>query len=391
MILRKKWGRALLIVVSFLLVAAAVWYAARHAVYRPEATDDSGDEDGRWIDLAPEGIISANGSPVTSRMRLGSESGKVIVLFYGGGISINEYMAAHPFTSTDFFSEDGFYAADIQGIIPDLCDEGLGSRRADNPFRNWTLIVIPYTTADYHIGTTDYAYTDEDGNGQILHHHGYTNFRAIMDEASAYLDAETDELLIAGTSAGGFGASMLAGEIVEDYFPGAKHVTVCIDSAFQYYGDWETVAREIWGAPETITQIISSPNLVVDFLAELIDVYGDRLSCLYIGSVRDGSLTKYQAYLNGLAFDVDSGQGLLYMRDFSVMLRELRQTVPNIGVYLFDYLPYSDQWDQAFLTQHTILLTEPLFWPMTDGIRPVDWLMSAVEGDVADHGLELFE
>lgn len=373
-------------------IAAALFLAAIACLItlRQKEPSEQVTEPESWIELAPPGIVSADGSPVVSRMRLGSESDKVIILFYGGGISINEYTAAHPFTTTDFFDEDGFYAANIQGIIPELCSEGLGSSRTGNPFRNWTLIVIPYTTADYHIGTADYSYADEEGNKRILHHHGYTNYRALMDEAIQHLPDEIDELLIAGTSAGGFGASMLASEIIEDYVPAAKHITLCVDSAFQYYGEWESVAREIWGAPETITQNMSSPNIVVDFLTELNGLYGDRLTCLYIGSVRDGALTKYQAYLNGLDFDADSGQGRLYMRDFSVMLRELRQAVPDMGIYLFDYLPYSDQWDQAFLTQHTILLTEPLFWQMTDRIRPVDWLMDAVNGKVTSHGLELY-
>ena len=380
---RKRALRPLLVLLPFALLFTSSCGAAPQLEPTPET--------GEWFELAPEGIVSANGEPVTSRMRLGSETDKVIVLFYGGGISIDEYTAAHPYTTTDFFNEDGFYAPDIAGIIPDICDAGIGSRRGENPFRDWTLIVIPYATGDYHIGTADYSYIDDDGNEQILHHHGYTNYRALMDMASKYLDSEVNELLIAGSSAGGFGASMLAGELIEDYFPTANHVTLCVDSAFQYLGDWERVAREVWGAPEELVGHMRSPNLVVDFLSDLNDSYGDRLTCLYIGSVRDGSLTKYQAYLNGLEFDADSGQGLLYMRDFSVMLHELHQAVPDIGIYLFDYLPYSDQWDQAFLTQHTILMMEPVFWPMADGIRPVDWLMGAVMGDVADHGLELFE
>lgn len=369
-----------------LLAAALTWIALSREERAEPAEDAAG-----WLDLTPDGIVSANGTPVASRMKIGSESGKVIVLFYGGGLSIDAYTAARPFTTTEFLSEDGFYAPDTGGIIPNLCEEGLGSSRAENPFREWTLIVIPYTTADYHIGTADFAYTDEDGRERILHHHGYTNYRAIMDEASACLEAETEELLIAGTSAGGFGAAMLAGDLIEDYFPAAAHVTVCIDSAFQYFGAWESVAREIWGAPEKIVSRMRSPNLVVDFLADLQGTYGDRLTCVYIGSLRDGALTKYQSYLNGLAFDSDSGQGLFYMRDFSVMLRELRQAVPDIGIYLFDFLPYSDQPDQAFLTQHTILLTDPFFWPMADGVRPADWLMDAVKDAVRSHGVDLFD
>ena len=391
MIFRKRRVKISLAVTAVLLLAAAAYFAARYIMARTAASRVPEHESGEWFELAPDGLMTANGSSVTGRMRLGEERDKVLILFYGGGISIDEYTAAHPYTTTDFFNEDGFYAATAEGMIPDFCDDGIGSRREENPFRGWTQIVIPYTTADYHIGTTDYAYTDEDGSEQILHHHGYINYCAMMEEASRYLEGEPEELLIAGFSAGGFGAAMLAGDIVENWFPSAGHVTVCVDSAFQYYDEWKTVAEDVWGAPDELLSHMRSSNLVVDFLSDLKAEYDDRVTCLYIGSLRDGSLTKYQSYLNGMDFKAESDQGLLYMRDFGRMIRELQENVPDIGIYLFDFLPYSDQPEQRFLTQHTILVMEPFFWPMTDQVRPADWLMDAVSGTVSSHGTELYE
>ena len=387
--LQKKWIRIMLAALLALLAAAGIFFAVRYAIIRLANSHPSNLSSGKWYYLKPEGIVSANGTPVVSCIKLGEESDKVIVLFYGGGISIDEYTASHPFTTTDFINEEGLYAPDISGMIPDLCAAGLGSSGEENPFRDWSVIIIPYTTADYHIGTADYSYTDEDGNEQVLHHHGYTNFRAIMDEAIRYVDGPVSELLIAGTSAGGFGAVMLAEEIVEDYFPGAAHVTLCLDSACQYYSRWAEVAREVWGAPEKFTDVMRSDNLVVDFMSGLYQTYKDRMTFLYIGSVRDGSLAKYQTYLNGLGFYVNDRQGLFFARGLKDMLEELRDSVPGIGFYLFDYLPFSLKPNQLRLTQHTILVSPPVFWNLTDRVRPADWLMSAVQGDVQIRGLRL--
>lgn len=389
MLLRKKWVRILLLVLAALLLAAILYFAARYIMIRVATAHGPNHENGEWFELAPEGIVSANGTPVTSRMRLGEEREKVIVLFYGGGISIDEYTAAHPYTTTDFFSEDGFYAPDTIGMIPELCDAGIGSTQDDNPFKDWTIIILPYTTGDYHIGTADYAYTDEDGNEQILHHHGYTNFRALMDEAAQYIPGPVDELLIAGSSAGGFGAAMLAEEIIEDYFPSAEHVTLCIDSAFQHYDRWTEVASEVWGAPEGIVQKITTEDIIVGILADLYEAYGDRVTFLYVGSTLDGCLARYQAYLNGQGFTVNDQQGLLYARDLKTMLEMLREAVPDAGVFLFDFLPYSIKPNQLRLTQHTILITKTVFWRLTDRVSVIDWLADAVQGNVKNRGLRL--
>ena len=387
----KKKGIRIALVVLLAAAAAAVaaFFVNRYLMIRMANYHTPDYTAGEWFELDPGDIVSANGKPVTSRMRVGTESDKLIVLFYGGGISIDEYTASHPFTTTDFINEKGIYAPDISGMIPELCDAGLGSPGEENPFRDWSVIIIPYTTADYHLGTADYAYRDEEGNEQILHHHGYTNYRALMDEAVRYISDPLSELLIAGTSAGGFGAAMLAEEIIEDYFPETGHVTVCVDSACQLYDSWAETAREIWGAPEELVDIIESDDLVLDSLTRLYHIYGDRMTYLYIGSVRDGSLAKYQSYLNGNSFSVDDRKGRFFTEDLRDMIGALRRSVPGIGIYLFDSLPYSLQPNQLRLTQHTILVAAPMFWKLTDRVRPADWLMDAVRGQVRDHGLRL--
>ena len=387
--LQKKGIRIVLAALLAAVVVIGGFFAYRYVILRLANTHTLNIAAGQWFYIRPEGIVSANGTPVASCMKLGEESDKLIVLFYGGGISVDEYTASHPFTTTDFINEDGLYAPDISGMIPDLISSGLGSSEDVNPFRDWSVVIIPYTTADYHIGTADYVYTDEDGNEQILHHHGYTNYRALMDRAVQYIDGPVSELLIAGTSAGGFGAVMLADEIIEDYFPEAAHVTLCVDSACQYYDRWAEVARDVWGAPEELVDVMESDNLVVDFMSRLYETYGDRMTYLYIGSVRDGSLAKYQSYLNGGRFYVNDRQGQFFSVGLKDMLEELREAVPGVGVYLFDFLPYSMKPNQLRLTQHTILVASPVFWNLTNRVRPADWLMDAVQGDVRVYGMQL--
>ena len=386
---KRRWWLWIVIPAAVLLLAAAAVFGQRYywlkqaEILRAEAVP------GTWIEIAPEGIVSGSGEPVYTEMRLGTEN-KVIVFFYGGGISVNEYMASRPYIGTWTFADEiGFYAEDLVGTIPDYLESGLGTDFRTSPFRDWTILIIPYTTGDFHIGTADYEYTDMDGEPGVLHHHGYTNFRAIMDEAMLYLDEAPEQLLVAGWSAGGFGAAALAGELAEDYFPDAGHVTVCVDSSILIWDDFPETVTEVWGAPEEIADRFRTANPIVDLMSSLYDAYGDSMTYLYIGSTRDGALTRYQNFFNTGIYRATNAQGDLFLLSLRDTLSEMKENVPTLGVYLFDNLPFSMYPNQFRLTQHTMLITPMMFTRQTDRVRPADWLLNATEGRVEDHGLNL--
>ena len=256
----------------------------------------------------------------------------------------------------------------------------------DNPFRSWSVIIIPYTTADYHLGTADYVYTDTDGQEQVLHHHGYTNYRALMDKAIRYIKGPVSELLIAGVSAGGFGAAFLTDEILTDYFPEAANVTLCVDSAMLLYDRWVETARDVWGVPEQYVELIQTDNLLLDAMTQMFETYGDRITYLYTGSVWDISLSKYQNYLDTGRFYAGNLEGQYFQNNLKDMVLQLKEAVPGIGIYL-NSLPFSETPGDLRLTQHTILVSDTLFWELDEDFSPADWLMLAVQGEVRDRGL----
>ena len=376
---------------ALLILAAAMLFGMRYHRLRQAELLRAEAVPGTWIEIAPEGIVSGNGEPVYTEMRFGTEN-KVIVLFYGGGVSVNEYMASRPYIGTWTFADEiGFYAADLVGMIPDYLESGISSSFRSNPFREWTVLIIPYTTGDFHLGTADYEYTDMDGEQAVLHHHGYTNFRAIMDEAMLYLDGDPEQLLIAGWSAGGFGAAALAGELMEDYFPGAGHTTLCVDSSILLWDGFAETAKEVWGAPDEISDRIRTENLIVDLMSSLYDTWGDSITYLYIGSTRDGALARYQNYMNTGVYRVSNAQGQLFLLSLRDTLNELKQKIPELDVYLFDDIPFSMYPSQFRLTQHTMLLSPMMFTQQTDRISPADWLLNAAEGRAEDHGMQLLQ
>jgi len=130
------WGAAILAVI---VLAAGVWFGvASYVVHEAKTPKKPGYDPGTWIELRPEGIVSADGQPVYSEMRIGDEN-KVMILFYGGGVSVNAFTASHPFTGALFTSdENGFYTENIEGMIPDYCELGIASTRADKSSLNFS-------------------------------------------------------------------------------------------------------------------------------------------------------------------------------------------------------------------------------------------------------------
>ena len=104
---------------------------------------------------------------------------------------MDEYTAAHP---------QNLYAVNVKNQDT-LAEGGIGSSGKDNPFRDWTMIVLPYGTGHFHTGTGKFPYTDTEGNPQILYHNGYRNYQLFMEEALRYINVP-DTLLVTGFSAG---------------------------------------------------------------------------------------------------------------------------------------------------------------------------------------------
>ena len=101
--------------------------------------------EGEWYQVTPDDAIASDGSEWHGIFRKGSEN-KVIVYFFGGGVSI-----------TGETSEGGtdFFATTMMGQ-DFVAQGGIGSTIDENPFKDWTFIVIPYASGDFHAGTGEY-------------------------------------------------------------------------------------------------------------------------------------------------------------------------------------------------------------------------------------------
>jgi len=324
-------------------------------------------EIGKWYEVQVDGAQSSDGSEWHGIFKKGTEN-KVVVYFFGGGVSI-----------TPETSEGGnkFYATNMTGQ-DFVAQGGIGSNAENNPFKNWSFLVIPYATGDFHAGTGVYE------GKKTVYHTGYSNYAAFLEQIKPYV-GEPDTLLVTGFSAGGFATSLLADDVI-DRFPSAQNVTVCVDSSLMLYDGWHETAVNLWQSPEEISARLTTDNLVLDSLTALYKKRGDSVKILFDCSYRDDTLMQYQSYINTGKMDKTKALGDQFQADLSKMVAGLQTQIPGVGIYIWNHAEGAETHN----TQHTIISSN-VFDKREDGVSVADWMYAAVNGDVESHGLSLLD
>ncbi len=334
---------------------------------------------GEWFKITPEGTESSRGGEWHGLVRLGTEN-KVIVYFFGGGVAVDDFTAARPYDKSN-----GFYVADTKQDY--VTKVGIAANSDSNPFKDWTILALPYSTGDFHIGNKTIEYEDAEGEKKSIAHKGYANYKAFMNEAKKYLD-EPETLLITGYSAGGFASALLAEHVIENYFPKVENVTVHVDSALLLYDKWHEIAVKRWGAPATITKKLSSDNITLDSLKSLHEKHAN-VKILFDCSLRDGTLSAYQTYFTSGYKYAGSKEGDSFQNNLKEMVENLQKDNPKIGIYIWNSVLHKLKGN---LSQHTVIASPQFYLEKFQGNPTMaKWIEDAVYGEINSYGLELLE
>ena len=365
---KSKLKKVLIAIGIFVVVLALLIFVLLKLTFLKTFPELKGEPDvGKWYEVEVDGAKSSDGSEWHGIFRKGTEN-KVVVYFFGGGVSI-----------TPETSEGGneFYATNMtaQDFV---AQGGIGSTAADNPFKDWSFIVIPYATGDFHAGTGIY-----EGKKKV-YHTGYNNYSAFIEKIKPYV-GEPDTLLVTGFSAGGFATSLLADDVI-DRFPSAGNVTVCVDSSLLLYDGWHDTAVDLWRTPSEISDRLTTDNLVLDSLTALYEKRGDSVKILFDCSYRDDTLMQYQSYIDTGKMDKTKELGDDFQQDLKEMVFALQANIPNVGIYIWNNGEDADTHN----TQHTIISSN-VFDKLGNDRSVGEWTFDAVNGDVRTYGLELLD
>lgn len=324
-------------------------------------------EVGKWYEVPVSGTQSSDGSEWHGIFRKGKEN-KVVVYFFGGGVSITPETSegGKKFFATTMTAQD-FVA---QG--------GIGSDSEENPFKDWSFIVIPYATGDFHAGTGIYE------GERTVYHTGYSNYSAYIDQIKKYV-GEPDTLLVTGFSAGGFATSLLADDVISR-FPSAKNVTICVDSSLLLYDGWHETAVNLWKSPSEISERLITNNIVLDSLTALHEKRGDSVKILFDCSYRDDTLMQYQSYIDNGKMDKTKELGDKFQKNLKDMVNGLQANIPNVGIYIWS----AGEDANTHNTQHTIISAN-VFEKLGNDKSVGEWIYDAVNGNVQTYGLDLLE
>ena len=373
----KKVLKVLGIILAVILVIALLVYL--FVLQYPNLKKDP--TIGKWYRVTTSEMKTSEGGKYRAFFKKGSEN-KVMVYFAGGGVSINEETARD-----DTYNTTEIFIDMLANVTMNM--GGLASDVEGSPFENWSIILFPYATGDFHAGTGEFHYIDHDGKEKILYHNGYVNYTQTMQKVLELAGiSDPEAVVVTGYSAGGFGAALLADDIFTNYFPTAESKNVLVDASLLLYDDWHTVATDVWQTPKEISDKLTGSNLTLDCLTALHEKYGDGIHLLFDSSTRDGDLAKVQNYLDTGVMDVTEKEADIYQQI-------LKDTIPQfqgagVSLFIWDGVAWYD--DPRNMTAHTIIATPAVWLPFEEqGQSVAGWLAEAIDGTAKNYGLNLVD
>jgi hypothetical protein len=142
-----------------------------------------------WTWIPIDGTFCRNGQGTGLGINVNPSSDKLVIFLEGGGAC---------FTGGTCLSNPSSYpSAGFDGRGP---DSPVLTRDDLNPFADWNLVYLPYCSGDLFTGTNMSGYQ---GQPQV----GYTNITRYLERLVPTFKDKVSEVVLAGRSAGGFGAA----------------------------------------------------------------------------------------------------------------------------------------------------------------------------------------
>jgi len=316
-----------------------------------------------WNEMQPGApTICSRGSEFAFWVHPGTVD-KVVIDFIGGGACWNESTCSF---ADAIFSDSvapvrrAVEAGDVFGIYD--------RENEENPFRDWTHVIIPYCTGDVHWG--DAVQTYGDGPRAVtIEHRGAVNARVVMDWVFENF-AEPEQMFVTGCSAGSYGSLAWSAYVMEQY-PDVPVVQFGDSGAGVITESFFRDSFPQWNATEILPDWIEDldPETVDIFELELADLY-ERLAAEYPEQVLsqynttfDDNQTFYYTAMGG------EGGAAGWSEQMLASTGRIIENTPNYRNF------------RAPGEQHCIILQENFYEVESNGVRLVEWLQDLVDGE----------
>jgi hypothetical protein len=335
---------------ALLFVAALVGIAAGCGGGNRHAGAVAGAAPAGWKEIAPGGDCEcADGSKFAFWERR-ADPAKIMLFLDGGRICFDAKSCA--FTGLNHPGGPAAYDWSIWGEDPAREDGIFKFARADNPFRDYSVIYVPSCTGDQHLGDLTREYSPE----LIVQHKGFINGRTSLDYLADHYPDARQVVVVGKTSI----AAPVYGGLAADLLPDAR-VTV-LGSEFGHIPD--------------------DPDLNARFLGELRGAYanmpdwGPPRFWIQVGTHDpDIVLARFD-----FAYDERAAKGVASLgMDPSNLLATIdanEAAIERAGVVLHSYT--------AAGNGHRILEWPRFFELEVNGEKLVDWVRRLIAGKPVD-------
>lgn len=314
-------------------------------------------EAGEWEQHVPGGDCQCGDGSEFSFWSRAADPEKVLLYFQGGG-------ACFSLATCD--PADPTYTLVADGSQATASDSGVFALdNPDNPFRDWSIVFVPYCTGDIHLGDNTTTY----GPGVTVNHKGYVNAEAAFDYmVDAFPDAA--EVFVTGSSAGGV-PSPLFGGLASDAYPDAD-VAVLADASGAY-PDNPPVNEAIGALWGTFNNVPDWPE------NEGLEPADYSIPGLFVQSGLHDPDIRFARYDNAYDEVQQTFSSLAGLSDGDLLdiIRANEAGIEDAGVPVASYI--------APGTDHTILGYNGMYDLEVGGVSFLDWLHDFVAGeDVPD-------
>jgi len=328
----------------------------------------------KWYTVyGDESTKSADGSDYFFYVKRGS-SDKLLVYFDGGGVAWDNDSAASPMETWNLLDGSGNYFQSLYEWKIFTLD-GLLLNSSKNPFYDWNVVFISYSSGDFHAGKADFSITRSDGSKALVHFNGQNNVQAALDWTYAAFE-KPEKVFVAGSSAGAFGSSFWLSTLAKQYSEAPFYQLA--DGAYLLSDRWPGVAEDLWKADwENTFGFSPAADLIGAALEHNASSLGSRLKILQSHSLYDTLLSVFQARINGKENSISRSESLSEWSSLArAAVKNLAADYANYYYFISDYARAEDG-----STPHTYSESSLSYEITQDGKNYMDWLDDAVNKD----------
>jgi hypothetical protein len=224
------------------------------------------------------------------------------IFFSPGGACWDEETCNRPIhwqeKSRHLTDKDGTYYADALDMNEAVFQTGIfRTDNAQNPFKDWSKLMITYCSGDVHIGHNEHQYKTALGKSRQVTHRGKVNVDAALNYLQKNYKRNPEKVFISGESAGGFASIVYLPRIAEMFE----------NSKIYQLSDGNTITTErfneiaeSWGVDsENAFGFKTTNNITKDAYLHSLDLFRNdpRVTMLQQNTTFDETMIKFQGWV----------------------------------------------------------------------------------------------